>query len=115
MSSHKTSIAVMVVCAVSDLAAVPLLLGDDDLTPIGVAVAVLGMLTLVAAYGLAVSAGWARPLALGTRAIDAVAAVPALFAGPGGAETVAASVTIALSLVAIALVLRVDRSAVRAA
>jgi len=115
MSSHKTSIAVMVLCAVSDLVAVPLLLGDDDLAPFGVAVAVLGVLTLVAAYGLAVRAGWARPVALGTRAVDAVAAVPALFVGAGAAETAAASVTVALSLVAIALVLRVDRSAVRTA
>ena len=107
MNVRQASVLALVVCAVSDLAAAPLLIGSDDAPAgTGIAIAVLGVLTLLAAVGVARSAGWANPLALGTRVLDVVAAVPALFAGLDVAETSAAVVTVLLSLATIALLLR---------
>jgi hypothetical protein len=85
--------------------------------PVGIGVAVLAVLTLLAAVGVGRRSGWGRPLALGTRVLDIVGAVPAVGAGAGAGAgaTSAAVVTVVLSIVAIVLVLRVDRHAVRTA
>jgi len=100
----RITVAVLAICAVSDLAAVPLLIGSDDApVGLGLAVGVLGVLTLVAALGLARGSRWARPLAIGTRSVDALAAIPA-FGSATGAETAAAVVTVVLSVLAIGLV-----------
>src|SRR5690349_23488054 len=100
----RVAVAVLALCAVSDLAAVPLLIGSDDAPAgVGIAVGVLGLLTVVAATGLARGARWARPLAIGTRSVDVLAAIPA-FAGSTGTETAAAVVTVVLSVLALGLV-----------
>lgn len=111
----RACLAALVVCAVSDLAAVPLLFdSDDNLAGVGIAVGVLGVLTLVSVLGIARGAGWGRPLAFGTRAIDALAAIPA-FGAAAGAQAAAAAVTVGLSSVAIWLLVRERQSATRTA
>ena len=111
----RVPVAALVVCAVSDLVAVPMLMGSEQVpAAAGVGVAVLGLLTLVAAFGLARGAGWSQGLALGTRLVDIAAAAPALVAAGDGAETAAAAVTVALSVLTIGLLLRHDRHAMRA-
>lgn len=92
-------------CAISDLAAVPLLMGTDDVpAALGVVVAVLGLLTGAAAVGVGRGAAWARPIAWATRAVDLTLALPGVVAG--GAATAAAGVTVGLSVVAIVLLVR---------
>lgn len=116
MNTRTASVSALVVCALSDLAAVPLLLGSDDgLVVVGAVVAVIGLLTLAAAYGVSRNASWSRPLAFTTRGIDVLGAVPALAAGAGAAETSAASVTIALSALVIVLLVRTHEHAVHTA
>ena len=105
--STRTCVVALTVCGVSDLAAVPLL------GVIGIAVGILGLLTLVAAFGLARGATGARPLALGTRTVDGLAAVPGLFVA-SGAETAAAAVTVVLSALTIGL-MTLGQHAVRTA
>jgi hypothetical protein len=106
----RLSVAALAVCAVSDLAAGPLLLGSDDVpSGVGVGVAVLGLLTLVAAFGISRATRWSRPLAFGTRALDVAAALPALVADNSSAETSAAGITLALSILTMGLLLRHDQ------
>jgi hypothetical protein len=107
--NSRISVVTLVVCAVSDLAAVPLL--DAG---IAVGIAALGLITLGTAVGVGRGARWGRPLALGTRAVDAVAAIPAV-AAADGAQAAAGAVTVALSLLTIALLLRRDEGSVRTA
>jgi len=105
----------LVVCAISDLAAVPLLFdSENDLAAIAVTVGVLGVLTLISVLGIARGAGWGRPLAFGTRAVDALAAIPA-FGATAGAQTAAAAVTVGLSSVTIWLLVRERQSTARTA
>jgi hypothetical protein len=106
----RVAVIALVVCAISDLAAVPLIVGSDDAPAgVGVTVAALGVITLVAAYGVGTRTRWGSPVGIGTRIIDILAAIPVL-GDAVGAEKVAASVTIVLSLVTIGLLLR-QRSA----
>lgn len=106
VTSTRPAVAVLGACALSDLAAVPLLLGRTDVPGvIGILVGALGILTVAAAVGVASNAGWAGRLAVTTRLIDIAAAVPGFAAG-GRASAVAASVTVALSIAAVALTLR---------
>jgi hypothetical protein len=69
--------------------------------------------SVVAAVGISGWTAWSRPLAFGTRPIDAVLAGPALFAGHGGAETSAAVLTVVLSVLTIGVLLRHDQRVVR--
>ncbi|WP_151084062.1 hypothetical protein [Nocardioides cynanchi] len=116
MPSSTTSVSALAGCAVSDLAAVPLLLGSDDgLTVVGVGVGLLAALTAVAALGVWSGAGWGRPLAFGTRGIDILGAIPVAAGGAGAAATSAAAATVVLSLVAIVTLLRLGGHAARTA
>jgi hypothetical protein len=116
MNARQVSVVALVVCAVSDAAAVPLLLGSDEVPAVlGIVVAVLAALTLAAAYGVARGSAWGRHLAFGTRGVDVLAAAPALAGGVGAAETSAVIVTVLLSLVAVVALLRVDTRTVRTA
>lgn len=98
----KPAVILLAVCAASDLLAVPPLLGDEPF--IAVLTGVLGILTIVAAVGLARGASWAKPLALGSRALDILTAVPG-FAAEMPAPVIV-SVVIVLSLVTIAAVVK---------
>lgn len=101
MSAPTRLVTVLAVCAASDLAAVPMLLSGDDRPPaaIGVLVGVLGLLTAVAAVGVARGRHHARTLAAATRVIDLASAAPAI--GVGGAAAGAAVVTVVLSVLAL--------------
>lgn len=106
MSSTKPAVFALAVCALSDLAAVPLILGSDDAPAIvGALVGILSVLTLVAAVGLARNATWGRRLAVATRVADVAAALPAVTAATG-VTIVAAVVTIVLSLATLVLLWR---------
>ena len=116
--ASKPAVIALALCAAADLLAAPALIaggGDDGArTVVGIATAVLGILTVAAAVGLARGASWAKPLAVATRALDVLSALPGL--GAGAAEAVAIGVVTVLSIAAIVLVLRVDhRPAVAAA
>lgn len=111
MNVRKASVAVLVLCAVSDLAAAPLLIGSDDVpSGIGVGVAAIALLTLLAAVGISRGAGYGRPLALVTRAVDVLGAVPLLAGGQAASVNAAAAVTVALSIAAVVFILRVPRA-----
>jgi hypothetical protein len=108
MTPNDTRSAVaLALCALSDLGAVPLLVSTKGGPPaaIGVLVAALGVLTAAAAFGLARKTRWARSLAWMTRIVDGLAALPAVGAG-NGTESVAAAVTILLSVIAIVFLIR---------
>jgi hypothetical protein len=114
MNTHGASVITVALCAISDLAAAPLLLNSDDVPAgFGVGVVVIGVLTLVAAFAVRRQLSWSRPLAIGTRLVDAAAAIPAVTAGIGAAATSAAIVTVVLSIVAIVFLLHGDRRTVR--
>jgi hypothetical protein len=85
MNTRTASGAMLAGCALSDLAAVWLLLGSDD--------------------GL---------VAVG-RAIDILGALPAVTAGVGAAGTSADAVTVGLSVLAIVSLVRINHHAVRTA
>ena len=109
---NKPAVILLAVCAAVDIiSAPPLLLASGEGGPpaiLGWLTLVLGVLTAVAAVGMARGAAWAKPLALGGRAVDILSALPGLGAGAGPALIVGA-VTI-LSIVTIVTVWRVDRS-----
>lgn len=113
-SSTKLAVIALALCALADLAAAPALIGEADsdgaLVAAGVAAMLLGLLTAVATVGIARGLAWAVPLALVTRTLDVVAALPGLGAGPGPAAGVVAVVL--LSAVAAVLVLRLRRAQV---
>jgi hypothetical protein len=104
--NHRLLAGILAICAVSDLAAVPLLAGGSHAPApaIGIVVAVIGISTAVAAWGVLSGAHWGRPAAWVTRIADAALALGAI--GAGGAAVAAAGVTIALSVAAIALLAR---------
>ena len=110
MNRRKAAIVLLGACAVSDLAAVPLLLGDTDHIPAaaGVRVAVLGFLTVAAAVGIARRTPRARGLALSTRIVDIISALPACAAGAGAGVVAAALVTVVISVAAITFLSRLD-------
>jgi len=103
---NRSLTIVLVLCAVSDVAAVPLLLTGEDAPPavVGVVVGLLGLLTAAAAGGLGRGVHPARQVAWATRIVDIALALPGVTAG--GAATVATSATVLLSLVAVALLAR---------
>jgi hypothetical protein len=106
------SVVGLALCALSDLAAVPLLVSTKGgpPAPFGALVAALGVLTAAAAMGLARNARWARSLAVTTRIVDVLAALPAIAAG-NGTEVLAGTVTMTLSVIAISFLIREASSA----
>ena len=106
MDTRKASVVALTLCALSDVAAVPLVVGSDVAAGVGVGVAVIGVLTLIAAFGVSRGARWSRPLALGTCVLDILGVIPVAAGGAGVGATSAAAATVVLSSVAIALVLR---------
>ncbi len=112
-ASTKPAVVALALCAVADFAAVPAVLSESDsdasLALVAGAALLLGLLTVWATVGVARGKSWAVPLAVVTRAVDVVAALPGLGAGAGPA---AAVVTVMiLSAVAAVLVVRVRRTA----
>jgi len=104
--NHSRLLVALALCALSDFAAVPLLVSaKGPPAAVGALVAALGVVTAAAALGLARNALWARALAWTTRVADLLAALPAAGAGERTAFA-AAAVTIALSVIAIVLLIR---------
>jgi len=115
-SAQKPAVILLALCAATDLvAAVPLLaMSGSDGPPIivGLSTAFFGVLTLIAAIGIARDASWARPLAIVTRSLDVLGALPGLGGGVGPAVAIGA-VTV-LSVTAVVLVARLGRTPVAA-
>ena len=113
-NTTKRAVTALGLCALVDIASAPAIFAasdsDDSLTFLAFAVLALGVLTVAAALAVARGRGWAIPLALVTRVVDVLGALPGLGAGAGPA---AAVVTLtALSVVAVVFVLRLQRAAV---
>jgi hypothetical protein len=110
-STAKPAIIFLVLAGISDLAAVPLIAGSSGKAPavLAVAVVILALASIVSAIGLSRQARWARPVGIASRAIDVITTIPALFVGGGGGLIAAAGVTVAISVAALALLMRADR------
>jgi hypothetical protein len=108
INTNKPAVALLALSGLSDLAAAPLLFAGRNAPPTGVAVAaaVLALVTFIAAVGLANGERWARPLGIGSRALDVVAIAPAAFGTANAGLGAAAAVTAALSVAAIVAVAR---------
>jgi hypothetical protein len=112
--THETKPAViaLALCAALDFIAAPALLAasgsDGPPAIVGITTGLFGILTVIAAVGLARGRAWAAPLAIVVRAIDALTALPGL--GQGAGPAVAVAVTVVLSAVAIVLVVRARRA-----
>ncbi len=113
-STTKRAVTALLFCALADLAAGPAIFAaaepEEALKVLAFAVPALGIFTAIAAAGLAGGRAWAVPVALVTRSIDVVGALPAFGAGPG--PTAAAITVIVLSGVAVVLVLHLRRATV---
>lgn len=107
MNTRQASVVALALCAVSDLAAAPLLLGSNDVpSGVGIGVVAIAVLTLLAAAGIGRGTSYAGPLALTTRAIDVLGLIPLLAGGQEAGVYAAGATTLALSIVAVALVRR---------
>ena len=111
-TSTKRAVVALVLCALLDTAAGPVILAEAEpgeaLSALAFLILALGVLTAIAAAGIARGRGWAIPLALVTRAVDVLGALPGLGAGPGPTAAVIA-VTV-ISMVAVAFVLGLRRA-----
>ena len=111
-TTQKSAVALLALCAAADLtAAIPLLaMSGPDGPPIivGLSTALFGVLTVIAAVGIARDASWGRPLAVATRALDVLGALPGL--GGGVAQALAIGAVMIVSVASIVLVLRLGRS-----
>ncbi len=112
-SSTKPAVIALALCALADFVAAPALIAgagsEVSMTAVGAGVALLGVLTVLAAIGITRSRSWAVSLALVTRVIDVLAALPGLGAGIGPAAAVV-TITV-LSAIAVVLVLKLSRVA----
>jgi hypothetical protein len=108
IDTNKPAVVLLVLSGVSDLGAAPLLFSGRDAPPAGVAIGavVLAVLSLVAAVGITRGERWARPLGIGSRALDVLAIIPAAFGSAGAGLAAAAAVTAALSVAAIVVLAR---------
>ena len=108
IDTKRPAVVLLAFSALSDLGAVPLLFGGRDAPPAAVAVGavVFAVVSLVAAVGVARGERWARPLGIGSRAIDLLAFIPAAFSTGSAGLGAAAAVTAALSVAAIVVLAR---------
>ncbi|HEX3620823.1 MAG TPA: hypothetical protein VHT97_00750 [Acidimicrobiales bacterium] len=108
----KPAVVLTALCAVLDLVAGVALMAasgsDSSMLVVGAVTVVLGVLSVVAAVGLAQGRRWAVPLVVATRGLDVVTALPGLGQGPG--QVVAIAFTVVISAATIVAVLRVGRS-----
>jgi hypothetical protein len=109
----KPAVVLVAVCAALDLAAGAALIAasgsDGPPLVVGLVTVVLGVLSVVAAVGLAQGRPWAVGLAVATRGLDILTALPGLGEGPG--QVVAIAFTVVISVATIVAVLRTRRSA----
>lgn len=108
----KPVIVLLGVLGIGDLAAVPLMVAANHHNPAKppipaiVAVAIIGLLTLASAAGLAQGRRWSFPVAIACRVLDSVSALLGLQAHPNAALVSVAAGTLVLSLAAVVLLLR---------
>lgn len=114
MKSRNRTLAVvfLVLSAIDGFIAAPVLLSTHDHRPptfIPVLVVICALASLAAALGLRQRASWAIPLGIGSRAVDAIGAIPAFFVGVGAGPQIGAAVAIAISVITIVLLVAVRR------
>lgn len=110
--TRMLAIVLLVLSAIGDFAVAPVLLTTHDHRPptvIPVLALICALASLAAAFGVLRRAAWAAPLGIASRAVDALAAVPAFFVGVGAGPITGAAVSIALSLATICLLLSLRR------
>jgi hypothetical protein len=108
IDTNKPAAVLLVLSGLSDLGAVPLMVGGHDKPTAAVAVGavVFAVVSLVAALGVRRGEPWARPLGIGSRALDLLAIIPAAFGTASAGLGAAAAVTAALSVAAIVVLAR---------
>ena len=108
MTRHQSApVVLLALSGLSDVAALPLMFGGHDTPPAAIAaVATLfAVASIGAAIGLTRGQSWARSAGIGSRALDVVAIAPVVFFSGSGPLVAAGTVTIVLSLAAIAAVM----------
>ncbi len=101
----KSPVALLGLAGIIDIGAAPFIAGEEAF--VAVVVAVLGVVTLAAAYGVARGAGWARGVGMATRIIDGLLALPAVFLG--GLAALGAGVVVLVSAAAVVALARTAR------
>jgi cytochrome b len=113
-SGLKPTIVLLAVLGIGDLAAVPLMAAahhhnpSQPPLPAIVAAAIIGLVTLASAAGLARDRRFSSPAALTCRVLDSASALLGLAAHPNAALVTVAAVTLVLSVAAIVLLLRLN-------
>jgi hypothetical protein len=102
----------LVLAALSDLAAMPVLVSGGDRPPavVPAGAVVLAVASLAAAGALTCDRRWGRPVGIVSRVIDLAASAPAVVT-TGGGLVAAAGATGVLSVVAVVLLIRLGRPA----
>jgi uncharacterized membrane protein len=110
----KPAIAVLAVLGAGDLAAVPLMAAahshNPNQPPIAaiVATAIIGLVTLASAAGLARGQRWSYPAAIACRVLDSISMLLGLVAHPNAALVTIAAAILILSVAAIVLLRRLS-------
>jgi hypothetical protein len=110
----KPAVALLVILGLGDLVQVPFMLAahrqhaGEPPAPAIVAVAIIGLVTLACAAGLAAGRRWAIPVAVTCRVLDAVSALLGLANRPSTALVAGSAVILVLSVVAIVLLVRLS-------
>jgi hypothetical protein len=101
MFSVRNCAILLGLLGVADLVFIPTMINGEPEAPMAavVLVALLGLGSIFAAWGLVQGRRWARPLGMATRLIDVAATIPAFFVGIPAAEMVGAFIVMVLSLI----------------
>lgn len=108
----KTTTILLVIAGVLDLVAVPFAISanhhqSDAVPPAAITViAIIGVVTLAAAFGVAQAARWAFIAALASRAVDTVSSLLGAFNHPTLFLSVNGVILVVLSIAAIVLLIR---------
>lgn len=110
----KPAMVLLGVLGAGDLLALPFLIAGHHHNPgtppaaAIVTVAIIGLVTLASAVGLAQGRRWSRPAALTCRVLDSISSLLGLAAHPNPVLTTIAAVTLVLSIVTILVLLRLN-------
>jgi hypothetical protein len=115
-NTRNLALTLLVILGIGDILflipATGTMMPDEPRPPAAIVVlsVVLGVATLVAAYGIVKGASWAIPTAYATRVLDILSTVPAFFMGLSTVPLVTAALFIVLSAITIALLMRLPKA-----
>lgn len=114
-NTKNLALTLLVILGIGDILflipATGTMMPDEPRPPAAIVVlsVVLGVASLVAAYGIVKGASWALPTAYATRALDILSTIPAFFMGLSTGPLVIAALFIIFSAVDIALFMRLPK------